>query len=76
MTIWLGLWGPAAMPPELVNRLHTDVVAALKSPKLQELFATQDAQAVGSTPAEFAARVRAELARWRKIVQVANIKQE
>lgn len=76
VTIWLGLWGPAALPSELVSRLNADVVAALKNPKVRELFAAQDAQAVGSTPAEFAARVREELARWRKIVQAANIKPE
>ena len=76
VTIWLGLWGPAALPPELVGRLNTDVTAALKSPQLRDLFAKQDAYAVGSTPAEFAARVRAELARWGKIVRAANIKPE
>ena len=76
VTIWLGLWGPRAMPPELAGRIHADFAAALKSPKVQELFAAQDAQAVGSTPAEFATRVRQELARWRKIVQAAKLKPE
>ena len=76
VTIWLGLWGPGALAPELARRLNTDVAAALKSPQVQDLFATLDAQAVGSTPAEFAARVREELARWRKIVQAANVKPE
>jgi tripartite-type tricarboxylate transporter receptor subunit TctC len=76
VTIWLGMWGPAALPPELVSRLNTDIVAALKSPKVRELFVAQDAQPIGSTPAEFAARVKDELARWRKIVQVANVKPE
>ena len=74
VTIWLGLWGPAAMPADLTARLNADVVAALKTPKVQELFATQDAQAVGSSPEEFAARVRTELARWRSAVQSAKLK--
>lgn len=76
VTIWLGMWGPAALPSDLVNRLNTDLVAALKSSKVRELFAAQDAQAVGSTPAQFATRVREELARWRKVVKAANIRGE
>lgn len=76
VTIWLGLWGPAGMAPDLQTKIGTDVAAALKSPRVQELFATQDAQAVGSTPAEFAQRVRDELARWRPAVQAAKIKPE
>jgi tripartite-type tricarboxylate transporter receptor subunit TctC len=76
VTIWLGMWGPAALPPELVNRLNADLVTALKSQKVRELFAAQDAQPVGSTPAQFATRVKEELARWRKVVQSANIKPE
>jgi tripartite-type tricarboxylate transporter receptor subunit TctC len=76
VTIWLGMWGPGNLPSDLVNRLNTDLVAALKSSKVRELFAAQDAQPVGSTPAEFAMRVREELARWRKVVQAANIRGE
>jgi tripartite-type tricarboxylate transporter receptor subunit TctC len=75
VTIWLGLWGPAGMPAELVNRLQTDVAGALKTPRMRELFAKQDAQAVGSTPAQFAARVREELVRWGKVVRAANIQE-
>ena len=76
VTIWLGLWAPAAMAPELVARLNADVVAALKSRKVQELFAAQDAQAVGSSPTAFDARVREELARWRNAVRSARLKAE
>ena len=76
VTIWLGLWGPRTMPLELANRIQSDFAAALKNPQVQQLFAAQDAQAVGSTPAEFATRVRQELARWGKIVQAAKLKPE
>jgi tripartite-type tricarboxylate transporter receptor subunit TctC len=75
VTIWLGLWGPPGMPAELVNRLHADIAGALKNPRMQELFAKQDARAVGSTPAQFAARVRQELERWGKVVRGANIQE-
>lgn len=74
VTIWLGLWGPAGMSPELVTRLNSDIAAALNNPKMRELFAKMDAQPVGSTPAQFTTRVREELARWGKIVRDANVK--
>jgi len=76
VTIWLGLWGPAAMQADLAARLNAEVVAALKTPKVQELFAAQDAQAVGSSSAEFAGRVQSELARWRVAVRAARLKSE
>ena len=76
VTIWLGLWGPRGLAPDLLAKLNGDVAAALKSPKVRELFAAQDAQGVGSTPAEFSTRVRDELARWRKIVVAAKVKPE
>ena len=62
VTIWLGLWGPAGMQSDLVTRLNTDTAAALKSPKLRELFTAQDAQAIGSTPGAVR-RARARRAR-------------
>jgi tripartite-type tricarboxylate transporter receptor subunit TctC len=76
VTIWLGLWGPPGMPADLLQRLNADVLAALNDPKVRELFASQDATAAGSSPAEFAGRIRDELARWRKVVQAANVKLE
>jgi tripartite-type tricarboxylate transporter receptor subunit TctC len=48
--VWLGMWAPAGVPPEVVKRTNADAVAALRTPKLQEFFASQGAEAVGSTP--------------------------
>lgn len=74
VTIWLGLWGPAAMPAELVSKINADVAAALKNPKVRELFAAQEAHAVGSSPAEFGIRVRAEMDKWGEVVKRTSVK--
>ena len=74
VTIWLGLWAPAGLPADVLAKLNADVIAALKSPKVQELFVAQDAHAVGSSPGDFAARVRDELTRWRRAVVAAQLK--
>jgi tripartite-type tricarboxylate transporter receptor subunit TctC len=71
--VWLGMWAPAGVPPEVVKRTNADAVAALRTPKLQEFFASQGAEAVGSTPAQFAAHVRTEHARWKKVIETAKV---
>lgn len=72
--VWLGMWAPAGVPPEVVKRTNADAVAALRTPKLQEFFAAQGAEAVGSTPAQFAAHVRTEHARWKKVIDTAKVR--
>jgi tripartite-type tricarboxylate transporter receptor subunit TctC len=71
---WYGLNGPAKMPDAIVKRLAEEAAKAAKSPKVLERFAADDAEAVGSTPAEYAAYIKKEQARWSKVVRAANIK--
>jgi tripartite-type tricarboxylate transporter receptor subunit TctC len=71
---WYGLNGPAKMPDAIVKRLAEEAAKAAKSPKVLERFAADDAEAVGSTPAEYAAFIKKEQARWSKVVRAANVK--
>jgi len=71
---WYGLNGPAKMPEAIVKRLAEEAAKAAKSPKVLERFAADDAEAVGSTPAEYAAYIKKEQARWSKVVRAANVK--
>jgi len=74
MLSWYGLWGPPALPREIVDRLATEVARAVKSPEMQEKLASQGFLPKGSTAPEFAAYVRDEIAKYAKIVKDANIK--
>lgn len=56
---WLGLLAPAATPPEIINRLHKEVVAVLRTPQMTDRLVRDDA-AVGSSPAELSAYLRSE----------------
>jgi tripartite-type tricarboxylate transporter receptor subunit TctC len=69
---WFGLFAPAGTPKDVVDRLHRDAVMALRS--LKESFAKQGDEAIGSTPDEFAAFVRAEHAKWGKVIKDLNLK--
>jgi tripartite-type tricarboxylate transporter receptor subunit TctC len=71
---WYGLNVPAKTPEAIVKRLATEAAKAAKSPSLAERFAAEDAEAVGSTPADYAAFIKKEQARWGKVVKAAGVK--
>src|SRR5437868_2463981 len=61
---WQGVMVPAGTPPAVVERLNAEIVKALKSPDVRERLALQGAEPLGSTPQEYGAYVKKELARW------------
>lgn len=67
--IWNGLLAPGATPKAIITRLNEVTVAALKSAELRERYATIGAEVRSSTPQEFDAFTRAEMARWDKILK-------
>ena len=71
---WFGFFVPAATPQAVVDKLHAETVKALKSPDTVERFAKEGATPEGNTPAEFAAYVQQEYARYAKVVKDNNIK--
>ena len=71
-----GLVGPAGMPAEAVAKVHAAAVKALATPLVRERFASLGVQPVGSTPDQFAATIREDLARWSKVIKAAGIKAE
>jgi tripartite-type tricarboxylate transporter receptor subunit TctC len=71
-----GLVGPAGMPAEAVARVHAAAVKALATPLVRERFASLGVQPVGDAPAQFAATIRDDLARWSKVIKAAGIKVE
>jgi tripartite-type tricarboxylate transporter receptor subunit TctC len=73
-TQWYGLNAPAKVPPAIIKRLSDEAAKAAKQPSVAERFAADDAEAVGSTPEEYAAFIAAEQKRWGDVVRRANIK--
>jgi tripartite-type tricarboxylate transporter receptor subunit TctC len=71
---WYGLIAPAATPPAILNKIHAAATAALSSDDLKAQYAKQDAAASPTTPAEFAAFVRTEQAKWKPIVAATGAK--
>jgi len=71
---WYGLNAPAKTPPAIIQRLSAEAAKAAHSPSVLERFAADDALAVGSTPAEYAAFIKKEQERWSKVVRAAGVK--
>jgi tripartite-type tricarboxylate transporter receptor subunit TctC len=73
---WQGIAVPAATPPELVQFLNRAIVKALGLPDVREAITATGAEVGGDTPEQFAAYIRAEHARWGKLIADAGIRLE
>ena len=71
---WNGIAAPAATPRDIVNRIQAEVARALQAPDMKERFLKDGIEGIGSTPEQFAAHIRAERAKWEKVVEAAGIK--
>ena len=71
---WYGLNAPAKMPPAIIKRLADEAGKAAKTPALMQRFAAEDAEAVGSSPQEYAAYIAREQARWKDVIERAGVK--
>ena len=73
---WYGIMAPAGTPREIIDRLHGAIVKALAQPEVAKRLAAEGAVVIGSTPEEFAAHLKRELARVGKVVRAAGIRAE
>jgi tripartite-type tricarboxylate transporter receptor subunit TctC len=71
---WVGIMAPVRTPRTIVDRLHGAIVAAMKEPDLRERLITLGVEPVGNTPEQFSVEIKADLARWQKVVEAAKIK--
>jgi tripartite-type tricarboxylate transporter receptor subunit TctC len=72
--IWHGFLTTGGTPKEIVAKLNAEIVRALNAPDVKEGFISRGLVPVGNTPAQFDAFIRAEMAKWSKIIKEAGIK--
>jgi tripartite-type tricarboxylate transporter receptor subunit TctC len=77
MTIWLGLFAPAATPDTVIARLRSETARVLALPEVKERFAAGGGlQPLNTSPAEFAALIRSDDAKYRELVKLTGVKLE
>jgi len=76
VTSWYGLFVPAKTPAPIVQKMQADIVAMLGEPAVKARFEPLGVAVAGSTPAELAARTRADAELWGPVIKAANIKGE
>lgn len=69
---WYGILAPAATPRDIVMKLNTEMVKALRSADVRERLSGDGVLPVGNTPEEFAAHIKAEIARWAPVVKASG----
>jgi tripartite-type tricarboxylate transporter receptor subunit TctC len=70
----VGFVSPAGTPKDIVATLNREIVRILAQPDMKERLATLGFDPIGSTPDQFAARIKSELAMWTKVIRAAGIK--
>ena len=70
---WGGIMAPAGTPPAIINRLNAEILKILKIPEVAEKLKGLGAEIVGSTPMQFDAYVKSEIAKWGKVARDNNV---
>src|SRR5262245_57165934 len=73
---WFGIAAPKSTPAEIVLKLNQEINAALADPKIRARFAELGASTLPGAPADFGARIAAEVEKWGKVIRTANINPE
>lgn len=74
-SIWVGLFAPKGTPQPVIDRVNAEVRKTLQIPDVQKRFVESGgAEAIGMTPAEFLARIKADAERYKRVIQKAGVK--
>jgi tripartite-type tricarboxylate transporter receptor subunit TctC len=74
VTTWYGIMAPAGTPRPIVTRLNSELVKIMHAPDTKERLATMATDPLTSTPEEFGAYLKQEIAKWGDVVRKANLK--
>jgi tripartite-type tricarboxylate transporter receptor subunit TctC len=71
-TAWFGVLAPAGTPRAIIARLNSAVVAAVHAPDMRQRLLLEGAEALGSSPEDFAKVIKDDIAKWAKVVKVSG----
>ena len=71
---WYGLMFPAGTPREIIAKMNSAMLVVLALPDIRERLVHEGSEPMGSTPTQFGAYIKAEIAKWSAVVKAANLK--
>ena len=74
MVLWFGVVAPAGTPRPIVDKIQRDIVTITRLPDVKTRLASLDADPVATTPDQFDAFIKAEMAKWARVVKEARLK--
>ncbi len=72
----IGFFAPVGTPEPVIARLNQEIARVLQRPEVKERFFSSGAETVGSTPEQFGAAMKAEMAKWGKLIREAGLREE
>jgi len=72
VTVWYGVFAPAATPKDVVQKVADGIVRATRDPEIRRKLLEQGANPVGNTPEQFSRLVQEELVRWAEVVKISG----
>lgn len=75
-TVWFGILAPRGTPATAISRLHREIVKVVRLPEVESAYLATGTLPVTSTPAEFGTFVKAEIAKWSRVIREAGIRPE
>ena len=76
VTTWYGILAPAGTPRPIITRLNAELTKIMRSPEMKERLATLATDPLNSTPEEFGAYLKSEMAKWGDVIRKAGLKAE
>lgn len=70
---WYGVLARAGTPTPIVEKIHSDILAVVKTPEVTQTLSAQGVQIIGMPPQQFAAHIKSEIKKWGVVVKQANL---
>ncbi len=74
VSTWYGIWGVKGTPKDILDRMHAEVVKAIASPELREIWANQGSDNTTMTPAQFSKLLAGDIKRWADVTKTSGAK--
>ncbi len=74
VSTWYGIWGVKGTPKDILDRMHAEVVKAVSSPELRDIWASQGSETTTMTQDQFSKLLAGDIKRWAEVTQASGAK--